>query len=341
MFPELIACKKLVLAFGCVLLWGHCCLLAMTSFVQAQENDTVRLKLSGKFDKVATVVSPTLDEISGLSSSHFSDQHVWVHNDSGGENELYLLNSQGEIHRTLRIDQATNRDWEDMAAFVHQQKPYLIVGDVGDNLLQQKSVRLWIVAEPAWPTISETLISVQPVCEITLTYPKGPRDCEAVGVCGDYVYLFSKWSNRQNAATKSASETGESTKPNAQQGSLETADQATGSSIYRFPLRLAPKTQEYVLEEIGPGTLAITTAVDFSLDGRCCVLRDYLQVQVFRREIEQTWGDRFKQPPDSQFLGPFQKQAEAISFSRDGKQLWTISEGKNQPWWQAKLSGSQ
>jgi hypothetical protein len=58
------------------------------------------------------------------------DQLLWTHNDSGGQPVLYGLNPYTPtIDRTLRLQNATNVDWEDIT----RDAQFVYVGDFGNN----------------------------------------------------------------------------------------------------------------------------------------------------------------------------------------------------------------
>ncbi len=73
---------------------------------------------------------------------------IWTCNDSGGDSILYRVNVKGHTEATLRLKEATNRDWETMCGFSIDQKRFLAVGDVGDNSFNRKSCQIYIVEEP-------------------------------------------------------------------------------------------------------------------------------------------------------------------------------------------------
>ena len=83
-------------------------------------------------------------------------------------------------------------DWEDMASFVEDGQPKLLLADVGDNEALRPFVTLYIAAEPATAPPYRGMLPVERT--LTLTYPDGPRDCEGVAVDAraGAIYLLSK-----------------------------------------------------------------------------------------------------------------------------------------------------
>jgi hypothetical protein len=55
-------------------------------------------------------------EASGLAVSRSNPGMIWVHNDSGHPNWLYVVGENAEDFGTFVIRGAFSRDWEDMAA---------------------------------------------------------------------------------------------------------------------------------------------------------------------------------------------------------------------------------
>src|SRR5262245_9114395 len=74
-----------------------------------------------------------LSEASGIAVSNRRDDVLWVHNDSGNPHELFAVDVRGGSLGRVQIDDARLGDWEDMASFRLDGRPYLVVGDVGDN----------------------------------------------------------------------------------------------------------------------------------------------------------------------------------------------------------------
>jgi len=273
------------------------------------------LKLDGIFRSQAKVQAGSLNEISGMAASQFHTDHVWVHNDSGGEAELYLLGPAGKVAVTAKLTGTKNRDWEDLASFSQDGHHYLVVGDVGDNAEKQATVRLWIVQEQDWLSEGKAKVNVKPGCEIEVTYPEGAQDCESVAVVGNRLYLVTKISSKRSKQFPSLTE----------------------STIYKVEFDLNREKQKIDAVKIGTCPLGLATAMAFSPDGRFLVIRDYTQVVAYDRAESQTWDQRLAEEPSSRFPAPFQRQAEAICFSVNGMELWTISEGAKQSWWKANL----
>jgi hypothetical protein len=123
-----------------------------------------------------------LSELSGLATGRLNPDLLWAHNDSGGAATVYGIGPEGADAGSYPLDGASNRDWEDMAAW---QDPdtgvdWLYIGDIGDNLAQWESVFVYRVPEPvvdATKAEGHVLVGVE---TFELTYPDGPHDAETL-----------------------------------------------------------------------------------------------------------------------------------------------------------------
>ena len=79
-------------------------------------------------------LSDELDEISGLEM--LNDSTFVALNDGGHEATLYLLNIRGKIIKKVKIENAKNVDWEDIA--VDDKNIY--IADVGNNTNKRKDL---------------------------------------------------------------------------------------------------------------------------------------------------------------------------------------------------------
>ena len=273
-----------------------------------------------KVPKAAVLQVPGANETSGLAATVRGGDGLWLVNDSGGEPMLYLAGPDGADRGKVKVEAANNVDWEDLAGFSWQGKPYLLVADVGDNEGRRASCTLYIVPEPAPPPAGGVLNGVvKPAWTIEFRYPDGPRDCEAVAVdaARGKVILLSK--------------------------------RTIPPAVYELPL--APgKAGVVVAKKIGqtdvtppPGGLphpygAQPTGLDLSADGTLAAVVTYVGVFVFPRNRQESWAEAFARKP---VLLPRHGlwHAESIAFSRDGKKLFVASEGARSPIVTYRLQG--
>lgn len=123
----------------------------------------------------------------------------WTFNDSGGRNVIYGFNAAGEIVKQVRIVNAENRDWEDIA----QDDNSIYIGDFGNNNGVRKDLVVY--------KIEKADIEIGQVDEVSAkkiefnfadqkSYHSRPQsssfDCEAMAEYNGKLYVFTKdWEN--------------------------------------------------------------------------------------------------------------------------------------------------
>ncbi|MBK8818193.1 MAG: hypothetical protein IPN49_03540 [Saprospiraceae bacterium] len=122
----------------------------------------------------------SINEASGITASLSFPGHLWTHNDSGDEAKLFLMDDNGKHISEISINNATNRDWEDIASGVdpYTHKPYVMIADIGDNDAKFKFVTLYQVFEPDEIPMRDTILSVSK--KWTIKYPDEQRDAETL-----------------------------------------------------------------------------------------------------------------------------------------------------------------
>ncbi|MEO5913130.1 MAG: hypothetical protein ABIS50_02780 [Luteolibacter sp.] len=261
-------------------------------------------------DQKAAIQSSAVTEASGLAVSAKDDHFLWTLNDSGGTPDLHLLNPDGADRGKVTVTNAKNIDWEDIASFTLDGKPYLLIADTGDNKSVRKSCTIHIVREPKLPADGQKIEgTVAADWHIDFTYEGGPRDCEAVAVdsINQKIILISK--------------------------------RTTPPEVYELPLRALEKKGLLIVKEIGqtavesPVTLPFYSqpvGLDITRDDSLAAVVTYYGVFLFPRKSDETWADAFSHKPD--LLAPHGlHQAESVAFSNDGKTIYVVSEGRNSP----------
>lgn len=157
-------------------------------------------KLFNTIPVVHDLTRTDLLEISGVAASRINPGVLYIHNDSGNPNQVYLTNGNGDNIGTLTLTPVGNRDWEDIAvgpgpvAGVN----YVYVGDIGDNDSKYSSVFVYRFPEP--DLTGKTLPYVTDITSvdvIELKYPDGPRNAETLMVdpLTKDIYIASKENN--------------------------------------------------------------------------------------------------------------------------------------------------
>lgn len=138
-------------------------------------------------------LSKKINETSGII---YVDNFIWTFNDSGGEAEIYKIDSAtGEIIQTVRLNNAKNTDWEDIT----QDENYIYIGDFGNNRGNRKDLRIY--------KINKSLIDDKKVVKVpseiiafsyndqksfTVNNRSNNYDCESLISFGDSLIIFSK-----------------------------------------------------------------------------------------------------------------------------------------------------
>jgi hypothetical protein len=139
-------------------------------------------------------------EISGVAASRINPGILYIHNDSGNANQVYLTDGSGADKGTLTLTPVGNRDWEDIAVGPGPiaGKSYIYVGDIGDNDSKYTSVFIYRFPEPDLTgQTSPMALNIDAVDIIELKYPDGPRNAETLMVdpLTRDIYIASKSSN--------------------------------------------------------------------------------------------------------------------------------------------------
>ena len=144
--------------------------------------------------RAGVIQTGRLREASGMAFSGNEPQVIWLVNDSGNAPELFAISTTGQSLATIKLN-IRNRDWEDLSQFNFNGESFLLITDTGDNLRNQPTYKLHIVAEPVLGTRTEANTSelVSPLLSFDLILPDGSHNTEAAAVASDgYLYLITK-----------------------------------------------------------------------------------------------------------------------------------------------------
>ncbi len=233
---------------------------------------------------------------------------LWLVNDSGGTPDIHLAGRDGSSLGKLTLKEAPNIDWEDIASFVLDGKPYLLVADTGDNAARRDSCVLHIVPEPPLPAGGMPLVATgKPAWSLPFRYEDGPRDCEAVAV-------------------------------DAKAGKILLISKRTQPPlVYELPLRPPAKRGTLTarrigttqVKPIGGGLLPFLdqpTGLDISPDGSLAAIVTYHGVFLFSKDGPESWTDVFAKKALA--LSPHHLgQVESVAISPDGMSIRVVAEG--------------
>ena len=182
-------------------------------------------------------------------------------------------------------------DWEDMASYSKEGKPYLLVADTGDNGRRRKKYQLYRIPE-RHPDQAPLAVDQT----VHFKFDKGPCDCEAIAYDAtlDQVILIDKgWSLRCRVFTLD------------------------------WPVKATKKTQ--LAKQVAVLKIAGITGMDISPDGRRAIVLTYGPAYEFVRDADETWKRAFARP-GREIRMPVRRQGEAICYGADGKMLFVTSE---------------
>ena len=93
--------------------------------------------------KVIADLPGRLDENSGLAT--YGDSTVWVIEDGGNKDEIYQINLNGDILKSLKVKNGDNQDWEDLTT---DKAGNLYIGDIGNNANKRKDLVIYKLPNP-------------------------------------------------------------------------------------------------------------------------------------------------------------------------------------------------
>ncbi len=252
----------------------------------------------------ATLRAPRLGESSGVAASRRRPGVFWTMNDSGDGPFLYATDSAGSDLGAVRVRNATNVDWEDLATGpCPDGSSCLYIGDIGDNNARRSHVVVYRLAEPDPPTGSaDDRRTVPTLDSLILRYPDRPHDAEALAVTHDGWLL------------------------------VVTKDLSGPPRLFRAAL--GANTPEQTFEPLGELPIVtsvprgrLVTGADVSPDGRWLVVRTYVSLHIFRLEA----GGRV-----TAVTGNFglvipivETQGEAVAFDGPDRLVLTSERGRN------------
>ncbi|MFM1808030.1 MAG: hypothetical protein RLZZ242_755 [Bacteroidota bacterium] len=262
---------------------------------------------SFRVDTLGYSTDVRLKEISGLRSSKLNANRFWVHNDSGDAPKIYALSSSMKVEREFLLKGAQHIDWEDMAGGTYHGKPYLFIGDIGDNAARRASIVIYRVEEPEIDH-SAQLAELLPTA-IELIYPDGPRDAEAL--------LFDERSEELLIVTKRDEK----------------------ARVYAIDLKTARDDESNTLEFIGvlkidplPQDLPpmrryfhYITAADQHENGSV-LIKNYFRAWLYANPEKKLLKELLVSEIPTQLPYNLEQQGEAMAFDLEGVGYYTTSE---------------
>lgn len=130
---------------------------------------------------LGTFADTLLYEASAAAASRSQPGVVWTLNDSGNAPWVFAVDTAGRTLGVFRVPGASNFDWETLTVSPCPAGSCLVIGDTGDNPETRPGVVLYRVPEPVvHPSAAGELVSTAVPESLTIHYPDGPHDNEAI-----------------------------------------------------------------------------------------------------------------------------------------------------------------
>jgi len=264
-----------------------------------------------------------LDEVSGLARSMRGADVLWALNDSDNPPELYAIGFDAGHRGAVRISGGSNEDWEDLASFEHDGVPYLLIGEIGDNLSWKKTRTLVAIEEP---NLSEDFgedVEVDVAASTEFRYEDGPRDVEGMAVdpVSRNVVFVSKRDVPARVYVLPLHEL------------LSPSEEGT-PAIARFVAELdtipQPDRRDLNADRRFGRWRSQPTSLDISHDGQALLVMTYRYGYLYRRQGDAPLSAAFARPPERVALPPM-KGGEAIAFGAAPGPIWVSSERRPAP----------
>ncbi len=244
-----------------------------------------------------------LNEISGMAASVKNPGHYWVHNDSGDDARIYLLNTSGNTVATVKIAGITSRDWEDIAIGPGpvDGETYIYIADIGD--LDKKNTLKFIYrfAEPLIDTaLLRQSINIERnlVSQFTYQYADGNRDAE--------ILMIDPLTRDLFVVTKREEQV----------------------QIYTLTYPQRDNDTLILIKSTVTLPFRMTNGGDISADGKEILIKNLTTVYYWKREDNESILNALSGKA-IQLPYIIEPQGEAIAWRRDGIGYLTVSEVKD------------
>jgi len=244
-----------------------------------------------------------LEEISGIAASVKNPGHYWVHNDSGDDSNIFLIDTDGNTIVKVIIENITSRDWEDIAVGPGpvEGETYIYIAEIGDLDRKFKYKFLYRIEEPEIDTLilKQSLTkSRNEVAVFPFQYADGARDAEILMIDPDTKDLY--------VVTK----------------------RETNVQIYTLPYPQSESDTLVLVKSDVTLPFRLTNGGDISADGSEILLKNLTSVYYWKRKPGETVIGAMSRKAVSL---PYVKepQGEAIGWLRNGSGYITVSERKD------------
>jgi len=251
--------------------------------------------------------SEDLPETSGLAASRTEPNLLFAVNDSGNSPGIYALTLDGKEAGHWPIDYPSTHDFEDLAAFVLDGKPYLLVADTGDNLHWRRQLHILVFEAPDEETTGRSL---KLAWQFSFNFPEGYRDVESVAVdaAGNSIFLVSK----------------RYVPPEVFRLPLQPDDDLVTAEPVALLHGIPRPTRRDLRENPSFGAYrSMPTALD--INDRDAVLVTYKEAYLYRRDPGENWVEAFSRMPGRVPL-PDIHGLESVAFDSRGRYFYVTGE---------------
>jgi hypothetical protein len=243
---------------------------------------------------LAELTNKKLEEVSGIAASASNRGLLWAHNDSGNPAVIYLLDESLNIRLSCKMAGIKNRDWEDITVGPgpEEGKNYVYIGEIGDNNARSRYKYLYRFEEPVLGD-QKNEMTITEFDTLVFELEGENKDTESIMIHPETkdIYLISK---RE--------------KP-----------------VYLYQLKYPQNTGDTLTAKkltSLPLTQIVSAAI--SPDSNEIIMKNYDNIYYW--EIKDKSVSEALQEKPQVLKYTEEPQGEAITFSRDGKGFYTLSE---------------
>ena len=251
--------------------------------------------------KDQNIITRDLKEVSGLVVGRTNSDLVYMIEDKGGRNEVYVFDKKGNYKTTLIITGVANIDWEDLAIGLDKKtgKNYVYIADIGDNDAKRDYVRIIRFEEPKLEGQIKSSYIIRDTEILKVRYPGGAKDAETLmfDPFSEVLYIVSK---REEVAMV-----------------YEVSFHTNPSEV------LAKRVAELPFKKLVGG--------DISSEGNKIVLKDKKNVYVWDNSGKNIIQTLVTNPPLKLSNYVVEPQGESIGFDSVSNDFFTITETKKIP----------
>ena len=275
--------------------------LSLTGFSCSQTlTDDVEVSPDSIFSgpiALGKIKNNSLSEVSGIVVSRSNPKYLWVHNDSGDDPRLFLIDREGNHKGVFYLDGVPFVDVEDIAIGPGPIKGvnYIYVGDIGDNLTSRDVKYIYRFPEPHLPDILEPLFDhIKDIEIIKYQYSDKRRDAETLVIDPDTkdIFIISK-----------------------REPEVKVYQAKNPTSV----------NDTIIFNNIGQLPFPLIVGGDIAANGKEVILKSYENVYYWELPEEKTFESIINTDP---VRLPYERepQGEAIAWDTDASGYFTLSE---------------